>query len=449
MRSALCELRRKMDAADTPLHLSVIVGGRDDLQMNGAQVTSDVGLYREKLRQAKRTRCEEARCRLFEQAVELYRGDLLSDLDDDWILSERRDLIEEQRAALAQLTAWHDKAGNSEKAILYAQQAARLDWRDETACCCLMRLYMRCGRYAEVQAQYARLRRGLRQDWEEEKKEEERKEKEKKREGDAGGVGDCAPLPSEEAGELNRQAGECLRASAHALKSQTAAPASRAAASAPRATPKQDASRTPRHAPQPQTSSAPLLRPCPPPPHLTRYFDQHGQAAALADALRQGSPPRLVTLVGFGGAGKTRLAAETARRLQAASDAFPKGFQNRVFWIDLTPLRNAAQIADAIADAVLPCRDGELPALDQLARDMGGERALVVLDNFEQLAEQGAGVVRDLLHRLPLLSVLVTSRQRLRVQGEQIHPLALLTPPGQRGFICRPGAFGAARVYLA
>ena len=403
MRSALRELRRKMDAPGVPLHQSVIVGGRDDLRLNGAQVTCDAALYREKMQQAKRTRNEEARICLLEQAVELYRGDLLSTLDDDWIVAERRILAEEQRSALSQLTGWYERAGNIGKAIAYAQQTAHLDQRDETACCHLMRLHIRCGQYAEAQAQYARLRRVLKLEWEEDQEDN----------GNDGEAGIYAPAPSEEACGLNHQAGERLRASGHVLKSANGWNF--------------------RPAPRQIRVTRPCCVPARHPAHLTRYFDQHGRIAALADALRADSSARLVTLVGLGGAGKTRLAAETARTLQTASDGLPGVFQNhfqsRVFWIDLTPLRDAAQIADAISDAILPRRDAELPVLDQLARDMGGERALLVLDNFEHLAERGASVVRDLLHRLPLLSILVTSRQRLRIQGEQTRPLSLLTPP--------------------
>jgi predicted ATPase/transcriptional regulator with XRE-family HTH domain len=129
---------------------------------------------------------------------------------------------------------------------------------------------------------------------------------------------------------------------------------------------------------------------------------------------------RLVTLTGPGGAGKTRLALEVAREVAAEGHA-------RVVFISLAPIRDAALVAPAIAEALgLP--DATAVDFPARARVACGDRSTwLVLDNFEQVLE-AAALVADLLSSVPSLRVLVTSRAALRVRGEReyvIGPLSL------------------------
>ena len=140
----------------------------------------------------------------------------------------------------------------------------------------------------------------------------------------------------------------------------------------------------------------------------------------LADLVER---ERLVTVVGAGGSGKTRLAAAAAARL-AGTDRFEV-----VCAVGLAPLSDSSFIAakavaalDATSD---PTRDSEANLVHHLA----DRRALLLLDNFEHLIAS-APLVARLLARLPDLHVLVTSRQVLRLSGEHVFDLAPLPLPG-------------------
>jgi predicted ATPase/class 3 adenylate cyclase len=119
---------------------------------------------------------------------------------------------------------------------------------------------------------------------------------------------------------------------------------------------------------------------------------------------------RLLTLTGPGGTGKTRLALQAAAE---ASDSFPDG----VFWVPLAPLRDPALVLEAATQA--------LGAKDGFAEHIADKSLLLLFDNFEQVVE-AAGEVAGLLGACPNLHVLVTSRERLRVSGEQTWPVPSL-----------------------
>jgi predicted ATPase/DNA-binding SARP family transcriptional activator len=144
---------------------------------------------------------------------------------------------------------------------------------------------------------------------------------------------------------------------------------------------------------------------------FSRFFGREPDLARLEATLRA-EEVRLVTLTGPGGTGKTRLALEAARRLMAP-------FDGSVWWLPLGEVTEADRIPDAAATALrLPRTPGSEP-LDQVADFLSRHPSLLVLDNFEQVVAEGAGVVRTLLARVPSLKCLVTSRQRLDLTGER------------------------------
>ena len=145
--------------------------------------------------------------------------------------------------------------------------------------------------------------------------------------------------------------------------------------------------------------------PIPATPFLGR---KHELADVLALLARDGA--RLLTLTGAGGSGKTRLA------LQAAGDA-AEDYPDGVWWVPLAPLTDAADVGSAAARAL--GGGGTLPEL------VDGRRLLLLLDNFEHVVE-AAPEVAAVLNECPQADVLVTSRERLRVQGEQVYPVPLL-----------------------
>ena len=134
---------------------------------------------------------------------------------------------------------------------------------------------------------------------------------------------------------------------------------------------------------------------------------------------------RLLTLLGPAGTGKTRLAIEVAGEV---ADAFPDG----VYFVDLSPLRDEALLASAIAQVLDVRAQPERPLVDVLKVYLAQRRVLLLLDNFEQLLA-AAPVLTDLLQASTALTLLVTSRAPLHVRWEQefaVSPLAVppLTP---------------------
>ncbi|WP_405424036.1 AfsR/SARP family transcriptional regulator [Streptomyces erythrochromogenes] len=134
---------------------------------------------------------------------------------------------------------------------------------------------------------------------------------------------------------------------------------------------------------------------------------------------------RLTTLTGPGGAGKTRLAVQSARPLL---DRFPDG----VWLVELAPLGAGADVAPAVLNALALREHGAAAGdpLDRLAAALRTRTALLVLDNCEHLIEAAASLADRLLGECPGLRILATSREPLGLTGEAlwpVHPLAL--PP--------------------
>jgi predicted ATPase/DNA-binding CsgD family transcriptional regulator len=130
---------------------------------------------------------------------------------------------------------------------------------------------------------------------------------------------------------------------------------------------------------------------------------------------------RLVTLLGPGGIGKTRLSLRIA---ESVGDTFPGGW----YVIPLASATDAGEILPRIADA-LKLGDGpERPLLDRIATVLEDQRALVIVDNLEQI--EGAGrPISDLLRIAPTVTVVATSRSPLHVEGEHEYPLAPFSLP--------------------
>jgi predicted ATPase/DNA-binding SARP family transcriptional activator len=133
---------------------------------------------------------------------------------------------------------------------------------------------------------------------------------------------------------------------------------------------------------------------------------------------------RLVTLTGFGGCGKTRLALAAARHLREA-------YRRAVWFVPLAGVRDASMIIHAVVDALhLPAAPG-LEPWGRAASELGRKPSLLVLDNFEQVHDGGVDVVKRLLAEAPGLHCLITSRQNLGLPGERELPVSPLPlPPG-------------------
>jgi predicted ATPase/DNA-binding SARP family transcriptional activator len=163
------------------------------------------------------------------------------------------------------------------------------------------------------------------------------------------------------------------------------------------------------------------------PLRATRFFGREEELAELDLVLRPGGP-RLVTITGPGGIGKTRLATEAAA---AARARFPGG----AWFVPLAEVDRAERFAEAVASALRAPSDSADDPLGAVAAMLANDPALLVLDNLEQLGAVGAKVVGQLLSRVNGSTCLVTSRERVGLEGEverALGPLALPVPPKGR-----------------
>ncbi|HZX07189.1 helix-turn-helix transcriptional regulator [Kribbella sp.] len=152
---------------------------------------------------------------------------------------------------------------------------------------------------------------------------------------------------------------------------------------------------------------------------FTSFVGRTTQVAALRTQL---AGSRLVTLTGPGGAGKTRLAAQTAAQLA-------ERWADGVWWVDLSAVTDGSQIPEEVAAAIgLLVEPGDRLLIGQL-RD---KQALICLDNCEQIIEGVAEFVTALQTGCPELTVLATSREPLDLPGESIWRVPALSPDEAR-----------------
>ena len=166
-----------------------------------------------------------------------------------------------------------------------------------------------------------------------------------------------------------------------------------------------------------------------------------GRDAEVAAVLESLAAARLVTIVGPGGIGKTRLALEVARVASGAAD--------RCAWIDLTAIPDPSLTREGIAAALsVPAVAGE--ALDEALVDaLRAKATLVVFDNAEHVLEALAPLVARILARAPGLRVLVTSQAPCRVSGEHVHRLSALALPEEGATASAAAASGAVALFVA
>ena len=156
----------------------------------------------------------------------------------------------------------------------------------------------------------------------------------------------------------------------------------------------------------------------------TPFLGRKTELAEVVELVTSGDL-RLVTLTGPGGTGKTRLALQAAAE---ASESFPDG----VFWIPLAPLRDPALVV-ATAAQTLGSKNG-------LAEHIADRSLLCLFDNFEHVVDAATDLAA-LVGACPNLAILVTSRERLRVTGEQAYPVPQLAEAdGETLFLARARA---------
>ena len=153
---------------------------------------------------------------------------------------------------------------------------------------------------------------------------------------------------------------------------------------------------------------------------LTSFIGRERELAAVSRLL---ASPRLLTLTGAPGTGKTRLALEVAAACAAA-------FEDGVVFVPLAAVRDPGLFVSALAQALRLHAVGDRPLLQSVIEALRPKQVLLVLDNFEQIVT-AAPVVTEVLAACPWVTALVTSRSRLQVRGERefvVPPLRLPDP---------------------
>ena len=316
------------------------------------------------------------------EAVALYRGDFLAGFSlrdslsfDEWQFFETEELRRELGSALERLVRGHSAQGGYESALPYARRWLALDPLHEPAHRHLMQLYVQTGQCAAALRQYQECVRIL----------------------DA----ELGILPSRETTSLY----ERLRA-------------------------------------QPAGQDATLIS-APPPQHnlpaqTTPFVGREALLAEIAERL-QDPDCRLLSLVGPGGIGKTRLALETAREQVGR-------FEDGVYWVSLAPVRSIEEIVSAVAHAIGLALYRASDPRQRLLETLHPKQMLLVLDNLEHLLDvehppgRGAGdLANEILQTAPKVQLVITSRARLNVQGEYLFPVAGMEVPAANSKI---GAWG-------
>jgi predicted ATPase/class 3 adenylate cyclase len=167
----------------------------------------------------------------------------------------------------------------------------------------------------------------------------------------------------------------------------------------------------------------------------TPFLGREEELAVVAGMLDE-PDVRLVSLVGPGGTGKTRLALQAAAE---ASDAYPDG----VFWAPLAPLRDPALVLPTVAAALSVGEGKDSSPVDDLARALAGRRLLVFVDNVEHLMPDAADHVGAFAEVCPTVTIVVTTRERLQLPGELVYAVPPMSEAdGEELFRSRAAAVG-------
>ncbi len=149
-----------------------------------------------------------------------------------------------------------------------------------------------------------------------------------------------------------------------------------------------------------------------------------GREAALHELAKLVGDGEIVTVVGTGGIGKTRLAIEVARGLQGS---YPDG----VWLVELAPLPDVDLVVHAVATCLRVRDEPGHHMLDTLTRTIRDRRLLLVLDNCEHVVGDAAALCHALLSASETLAILATSREPLRVEGERVWRIPTLDVPAR------------------
>ncbi len=414
LRVALSSLRKQLEPTGVPAGSVIVSHGRTCISLNPEAVTCDAVDFR-RLLKSKPGQTPEDRIQRLLAAIDLYKGELMPGHNEEWIEEIRNNLAEMFYAALREVSTSMAASGEMDRALEHAHRAVAEDPLREEAHCELMRLLALAGRPEEAVRAYEHMTRLF-----------EREE--------------MGP-PSRQAWRIAEQARASMSAPTDAagltMPTSGTRPSSPTRSPEPPVQPVRRARPAP---PEPETTWTPV-EPEPPPapvpkreappyreggnPNLpmqfTRFFGREPELRRLSAFVESGSE-RLITLIGPGGTGKTRLAVEFATRQHEAHE-------RRVVFVPLADATNSQAAIVKIAEVLqVPIRPGaDLTGL--VERDLAAEPTLLVLDNFEQLVDEMAPLILRLISNVGALCIIVTTRHALDLTGEQLLPVEPLPVP--------------------
>ena len=414
LSTALSQLRRQLEPPGTPD--SLFLADKQQVRLHPAAVTTDVADFERFVAQAWQNEDKAEKAALLQQAVALYRGDLLPDCYEDWAAGEQtrcRLLFQESLLRLTQL--W-EESGRWGEALSMAQRACATDPFAEEAYRAQMRLLVRLKKpsaalrlYADMEALFGR---------------------------ELGTRPSAATRQMAEMIHSDPRAALLMRAE-EAANTHSAAPAQARSAAVTVGHDSAPSVEAPPLSALPPPASAPALPAPVLPLQLTRFFGRDQEREQLC-ALLQTSGARLVSLLGPGGAGKTRLALEVAAQVAPS-------FANRVWFVPLADISDASLIVSTLIHALHLPPSAQADPLERVVTHLGSAPCLLVLDNLEHLLRDtpqvgkndnpgmsgSVALSRLLLERVPALTCLVTSRQALRLGGEHVYALPPLALPSE------------------
>ena len=174
-------------------------------------------------------------------------------------------------------------------------------------------------------------------------------------------------------------------------------------------------------------------------PYQTTSFI--GRERELAEVKALLSRSRLLTLLGMGGLGKTRLS------LQVAAETI-HDYPDGVWFIDQAPISDAALVASEVAQVLGVREEPDRPLVQTLCSHLKTRRALLVLDNCEHVVKASADLANAILRAAPHVRILASSREALRITGEQGYPVLPLPVPGRNDGVEVLSQFTAVRLFV-
>jgi len=171
----------------------------------------------------------------------------------------------------------------------------------------------------------------------------------------------------------------------------------------------------------------------------TSFVGREREIGELKTALAKS---RLVTLLGMGGLGKTRLSLQVACELMAD---FPDG----VWFLDLAPIRDPALVVSEAAQVLGLREEPGRPLIQTVCAHLKSLCVLLVVDNCEQVVRACADLASAVLKATPKVRFITSSREALRVPGEQAYPILPLPVPGKGDSIEKLAAMTAVRIFVA